>query len=133
VRAVLDPNVLISALLSRGGRPAQIVSRWLAGDFELVVSAALLAELRRALSYPKLRERVSKSEADEFVALLERGGLLVDDPAKPLRRCADPGDDYLVALAENANAMLVSGDQHVLELAGSLPIHAPVDFLRLLH
>ncbi len=56
MRAVLDPNVLVSALLSRSGAPAQIASRWLAGEHELVVSELLLAELDRALAYPKIQE-----------------------------------------------------------------------------
>ena len=51
MRAVLDPNILIAALLSPGGAPAQIVSRWLGGEFELVVSEALLSALERALAY----------------------------------------------------------------------------------
>jgi predicted nucleic acid-binding protein len=34
----------------------------------------------------------------------------------------DPGDDYLLALAEHRNALLVSGDPHLLALAKELPI-----------
>jgi len=55
VRAVLDPNVLISALLSPAGAPAELFTRWFAGEFELVVSPALLEELERALVYPEIR------------------------------------------------------------------------------
>ncbi len=47
MRALLDVNILISALLSRRGGPAQLLTRWLAGEFELVVSEALLSELER--------------------------------------------------------------------------------------
>jgi uncharacterized protein len=129
VRAVLDPNVLIAALLSRTGAPAQIVSRWLGGEFELVLSEKLLAELERALAYPKLRRRVAEEEAEAFVALLRRGGSLSADPVEPARRSADPGDDYLLALAEQVRAVLVSGDQHVLTLADELPIQTPRAFL----
>jgi predicted nucleic acid-binding protein len=70
VRAVLDPNILIATVLSRSGAPAQLVSRWLAGEFELVVSEALIAELERALAYPKVRRRASAEEAMAFVELL---------------------------------------------------------------
>ena len=129
MRAVLDPNVLIAALLSRSGAPAQTVSLWLAGEFELVVSEALLAELERALAYPKVRRRVSEDEADAFVDLLRRGARLASDPAAPARRSADPGDDYLVALAEAEHAVLVSGDKHLLALAGELPIQTARTFL----
>ena len=86
------------------------MSQWLAGEFELVVSEALLAELERALAYPKLRDRVSGRETGAFVELLRRGAVISPDPPSPPRRSADPGDDYLLALAESQRAVLVSGD-----------------------
>lgn len=129
MRAVLDPNVLIASLLSRSGAPAQIVSRWLAGEFELVVSEALLVELGRALAYAKIGERIPEDEASAFVELLRGAVRLAPDPEAPARRSADPGDDYLLALAEVERAVLVSGDQHLLALAGALPIFTPRAFL----
>jgi len=47
VRAVFDPNVLVSALLAPTGAPAELILRWLAGDFELVVSEQLLVLLQQ--------------------------------------------------------------------------------------
>lgn len=129
MRAVLDPNILIAALLSKRGAPAQLVSRWLAGEFELVVSEALLAELERALAYPKLRARVNADQVTEFVALLRHGAILAPDPTQPPRRSADPGDDYLLALAESERSVLVSGDQHVLALGDDLPVQTARVFL----
>lgn len=128
MRAVLDPNVLISALLSPRGTPAQIVLAWLDGAFELVVSVKLLDELRRALSYEKLRSRISADEADELVELLRQSAEMHDDPDTPAPvRSPDPGDDHLIALARAANAVLVSGDKHVLGLGG-LPVYSPAEF-----
>jgi len=132
VRAVLDPNILISALLSRRGAPAQIVARWLGGDFELVVSELLLAELERALAYPKLRARITEQDATEYVVLLRNAAVVAADRAEPPRRSLDAGDDYLLALAEAERALLISGDQHLLALAGGLPIHTPREFLGVL-
>jgi putative PIN family toxin of toxin-antitoxin system len=129
VRAVLDPNILIAALLSPSGAPAQIVARWLAGEFELVVSETLLGELERALAYRKLRTRVTAREAAEFVSLLRNGAILAPDPPTPAHHSADPGDDYLLALAENERAVLVSGDQHLLALADTLPVQTARAFL----
>jgi putative PIN family toxin of toxin-antitoxin system len=129
VRAVLDANILVSALLSRTGVPAQILARWLAGEFELVVSELLLAELERALAYPRLDARLEAGEAAAFVTLLREQALLVADPSAPAARSGDPNDDYLVALAEAARALLVSGDDHLLALATELPIRTARDFL----
>ena len=132
MRAVLDPNVLVSALLSRAGAPAELVRRWLAGEFELVVSEALLAELGRTLAYSKVRERVDEADAARFVALLRHAAVLAVDPPDPVPRSADPGDDYLLALAEQQRTVIVSGDGHLLELAERFPVHSPRAFLELL-
>ena len=129
MRAVLDPNVLIAALLSSGGAPARILQAWLAGEFELVVSETLLAELERALGYPKLRRRVGVGDAAEFVTLLRHGAILAHDSASISEVSTDPGDDYLVALAEQERAILVSGDQHLLALVERFPIQSPRLFL----
>jgi uncharacterized protein len=133
LRAVLDPNVIISALLAPTGTPAAIVRAWSTGAFELVASPLLLAELERALAYPKLRPRIRESEATAIVEWLGRSATFVQDPDQPApRSSADPGDDYLIALAAHEHAVLVSGDGHLLELASELPIYAPADFLALL-
>ena len=132
MRAVLDPNILISALLSPSGAPAHVVARWLGGEFELVVSELLLAELERALAYPKLRGRIATADAAEFLALLRQGAAHASDRPDPPRRSLDPGDDYLVALAESERALLVSGDQHLLGLADEFPIRSPRAFLEAL-
>jgi hypothetical protein len=133
VRAVLDPNVVISALLSPAGRPAQLLRAWQDGAFELVVSPLLLAELGRALAYPKLRRLVPADEAAEVVDWLARTATLMDDPSDPPPvRSADPGDDYLLVLAASCQAMLVSGDEHLLALADRAPVQSPASFLPLL-
>jgi len=45
LRAVLDPNVIISAALSPNGSPAAVLVAWLDGQFELVASQKLIEEL----------------------------------------------------------------------------------------
>lgn len=128
MRAVLDANVLISALVSPGGVPSQLMQRWLRGEFELVASPHLLSEVERVLAYPKFRTRVDGLQTDEFIDLLRRTAQFVADPAVT-PRSVDPADDYLISLAEASRAFLVSGDKHVLALAGSFPIETPSVFL----
>lgn len=133
MRAVLDPNVLISAILSPNGSPARTIRAGLQGEFEPVVSPLLLAELARALGYPKLRARIEPDEADRFVRWLAATASMAADPADPPSiPSPDPGDDYLIALAESERAALVSGDGHLLELGERLPVFSPARFLRVL-
>jgi hypothetical protein len=97
VRAVLDPNVIISALLSPDGAPARAVRVSMHGEFELVVSPLLLEELGRALSYPKLRKRIEPEEAGRVVDCLGTAAAMATDPvdapsirsSRPPRRLPD--------------------------------------------
>jgi putative PIN family toxin of toxin-antitoxin system len=129
VRAVLDPNVLISALIAPAGTPATLVASWLSGRFELVVSERLLGELERALTYPKLRRRVDAGRAASFLALLRHSVVVRPDRPEPPRRAPDADDDYLLALAEESRAILVSGDRLLIGLADRFPVRTPRDFL----
>jgi putative PIN family toxin of toxin-antitoxin system len=129
LRVVLDVNVLISALLSRAGAPGRLIALWLEGAFELVVSEELLAELGRALAYPKLREHISREDASDFIALLRATASMLAGAERPDPISRDPGDDYLLALAKASASVLVSGDRDLLLLAPELPIQEPGAFL----
>lgn len=129
MRAVLDPNVLVSSLVSPRGTPGAILRRWSEGAFELVVSEALLEELEMALRYPKLRKRVTRDEGLAFVAVLRSTARVEVDPETAPQRSRDPADDYLLALAEQAHAVVVSGDRDLLDLSPELPVLSPRLFL----
>jgi hypothetical protein len=130
MRAVLDPNVIISGLLSPTGTAARVLRAWERGEFELVVSAALLEELERALAYPKLCRRIPEEDARAVLHWLAESATSASDPKdSPTVTSADPGDDYLIALAESRRAILVSGDKHLLDLADEIPVFPPALFL----
>jgi putative PIN family toxin of toxin-antitoxin system len=134
VRAVVDVNVLISAVLSARCPSAEILRSSRDGGFELIVSEMLIAELVRAVAYPKLRKRIPAEAAAAYVSWIRGHGTLAEDPAHPpLLRSPDPEDDYLLALAISRRAFLVTGDQHLLGLRDDLPILAPAEFLLELH
>ncbi len=127
--AVLDVNVLIASLLAPDGASAQLMLRWLGGDFELIISDKVLAELRRALSYPKVLKHVPATEAVAFVDQLEAVATRMPDPAETPGRSRDAGDDYLLALASSSSAVVVTGDRDLLELSDEFPIYSPAAFI----
>jgi putative PIN family toxin of toxin-antitoxin system len=130
VRAVVDVNVLISATLSARGPSAEVIRSWRDGGFELVVSPLLIAELTRALAYPKIRKRIPVEKAAGFISWVRDHGTIAEDPRDPPSvRSPDPDDDYLIALAISARSYLVTGDQHLLGLEEDLPILTPAEFL----
>lgn len=117
MRAVLDPGVLISAVVSPGGTCAEIIALLEVGRFELVMSPRLVAELRNTLQRERFRRWASEEGVDEFVAAVVLEAREFSDPDKVEPTTRDPKDDYLIALAQAANAdVLVSGDLDLLDL-----------------
>lgn len=116
-RVVLDPNVLVSGLISAHGAPASLVDFIDAGIAVPVVCPSLLDELRRVLNRPRFRRYVSPDQAIRFLAAFTRSSEHHDDPAATPSVSRDPEDDYLVALARTAQAdALVSGDKDLTHL-----------------
>ena len=116
---VLDTNVIISALLSPKGAPAEIISRWEAGVFDVVTSPPLLDELRRALEYGRVKRYLK--QPDKMVAALVRRLETAAMVVAPL--CSidvveqDPADNRVLECARAGSASyIVTGDAHLLEL-----------------
>ncbi len=130
IRAVLDTNVYVAALLSDKGSPARLVRALSEGLFDAVVCPRLLGELTSVLGRPKIATRLPAGVAPDFVEWLERVAVHEPDPLRVARVSADPGDDYLLALAASSGAqIIVSGDSHLLELRGHEPrVLAPATF-----
>lgn len=133
MRCVLDTNILVSALLSRNGNPAELLRHWREGKFELIVSPELLRELERVLAYPKIARHLGRDHATSFLQALKQDATeLADAPPYEGPQSADPDDDYLIALAREAQAYLVSGDRHLLQLAPGLPVQTAAEMLHTL-
>ena len=98
MRAFLDPNVIIAALLSPGGVPAAILVAWQSGAFELVLSERLLDELRE----PPLSTVAPTETADQRWVRLQ-----VEELGKPATRSAKTS--HVLCLAYAAR-MLISND-----------------------
>lgn len=131
-RIVFDAGVLISALISPHGTPAEALDRWRDGDFDLVVSPALLDELRRVLMRPKFRRYATEEDVTVFVSALAQEAIAVEDPPSSAERITrDPNDDYLVLLARVAGAeAIVSGDPDLTMMALDPPVVTPAEFLQ---
>ena len=130
-RAVLDTNVLVSALISPSGPSARLLLELRAGAFELVVSPRLLDELLEVLRRDKFRHYVTEADVEAYVELIRSESVVHEDPAPSSTLIGtDPDDEYLIDLARSARVdALVSGDAHLLDLRAVLPVVGPAEFL----
>ena len=129
-RVVLDTNVVLSALLFQAGSLAWLRQAWRSETIRPLASRDTMAELIRALSYPKFH-----LAASERVELL--GDYLPCCETVRVARgievpeCRDPFDRPFLELAMAAKAdALVTGDKDLLALAArfAVPILAPASF-----
>jgi putative PIN family toxin of toxin-antitoxin system len=134
LRAVVDPNVLISAAVSPLGIPAVVVRAAFARRFVVIACPHLLRELADVLERPKFRRYFDLDQAKELVDDIAGVAEIVPDPELIEALTRDPTDDYLVALARSVEAdRIVSGDADLLALTASQPpILSPRHFLEAL-
>jgi len=117
LRAVLDTSVLVAAFLHLAGVNGRVLA--LAGErYELRLSTAILAEVRKVLFYPRLRRYgYSEEEVEEFLRALRKAVFLVRRWPKIQVVREDPADDRVLACALAAKAdCIVSKDEHLQKL-----------------
>jgi putative PIN family toxin of toxin-antitoxin system len=116
MRLILDPNILLSALLSSKGAPAKLLDAWERKKVTLIACPALIAELREVSGRPFFRSRLRAGAAELLAAGLRDFSIFCSDlPPGPV--APDPKDSYLLALAEGGQAeFLVTGDKELLAL-----------------
>ena len=117
MRVVLDTNILIGALITKGTPPDRLYRAWLRGEIGLVTSTAQMAEFAEVLARPRLRRFLDTDEAAAIIGNIgARAFILEDLPSVNLS--PDPKDNPILAAAIAGEAdMIVSGDKkHVLAL-----------------
>lgn len=119
MRIVVDTNLFVSALLKPGSNPDRILRAVRDGKLLLLSSPALRQEISRVLTYPKIRNRLTVSDADLENFLQLYGSVAIMTPGTLLlpSLVADPDDTiYLVCAVEGHADFIVSGDHHLTDL-----------------
>jgi len=134
LRAVLDTNVSLAALLSRNPNSPtlELIVHWRNGEFDLLYSQDTLAELEEKL----IAKRIDPELGDLFIADILGYGLRIEissaDVIPVIKE--DPDDDIILACAEVGKAThLVTYDSHFDVLSGEYRGIQIVDALSFLY
>lgn len=121
VRAVLDTNTLVSAILSPHGPPRRLLDAARAQVVELRSSPVLMAELLDVLAREKFATRLAAAGLTPLgiVGEIRRLAVMVSPAEVPRIVPGDADDDHVLACAVAGQAdLIVSGDKHLHGLGG---------------
>ncbi len=134
IRAAIDTNILLSALVFSGGRLSRFRQLWQDEEFTPLVSKPTVTELIRVLAYPKFKLTSIDREdlLADYLPYCETVQMPIELPQAP--PCRDPFDQPFLHLALVGKAdYLVTGDNDLLSLGDvfECPIVTASDFLAL--
>jgi putative PIN family toxin of toxin-antitoxin system len=114
-KAVLDTNVLVSALILKG-QLKPLVEFWQKGAIILVFTRETFLEFLQVLEYPRFSLAQDEKKAIVEIAVYPYARFV--EPTEILSGvCMDPDDDKFLTCVVSAGAdYLVSGDRNLLRL-----------------
>ena len=115
VRVVIDTSVWVSGIFWHG-TPHRVLEAWKAGDFEVVVSEAILAEIERKLAEKVVEFGAESNISAEWMNRISEEANLIE-PRERIRACRDADDNkFLEAAVAGQAAFTVSGDKDLTDM-----------------
>lgn len=114
IHTVFDTNPLVAAFINPKGYPAQLIAAWRRGEFQIIVSSAIIQEYKQILSLPHIREESGRSEAeiDEQISALAAHAVMVPGALNLRVIAKDPTDDkFFVAAIEGEADYIITKEQ----------------------
>ena len=127
-KVVLDTNILVAAGFNPESHSARLVSQIRQDKVDLVWQPATKAESRHVIN------KIPPLEWSEFEAMFEPENEhkeQLDEASDWLMQIEDPADRKFAALAQQAGAVLISNDDHLLAVRNQLPaqVLTPTEFI----
>jgi len=107
IKAVIDTNILVSALLSPSGSPAKVLDHVLNGNVVMCYDSRMIAEYQQVLLRPKFG--FDKKAVRQVIDFIVHSGISVV-PVPILDAFEDEDDKMFYEVAKTAKAYLVTGN-----------------------
>lgn len=128
MKVVLDTNVLVSGLMTRGGTCSSLLDLLSDGRLVVALNGRIMDEYRRVCAEPRLRLDVDSVR--DFLRFLDEAAEAVTAP--PLKAdLPDPDDLAFLEVASEARAVLITGNKMHFppRSVGSVRVMNPGEFL----
>lgn len=115
IRAVIDTNIWVSAILNPFGFPSRLRKSFTKGLFQPVISEPMFLELAEVLNRPRIKDKYGLTIADikELLVLIEERSESVHITGN-VKLCRDRNDDMVIETAVNGRVeYLVTRDDDI--------------------
>ena len=130
-KVVLDTNIIVSAAISADGNPAKIFELLLENKIVNYTTLEILNEVEDVLDRPFFKKHIDENYRKFMVKNLQKNSFIIDPKFFENAVEKDSKDDKFLNCALSANADVISGDKHLLELKSykNVKILAAKEFL----
>ena len=109
-KVVLDTNVIVSAFLTPGGKPAAILESVLRNELDICYNAEIISEYEEVLCRPKFVGVISQPSIQRFFDIITKIGIRIScSPSNII--LYDEKDRVFYDIAKAADAKLISGNK----------------------
>ena len=132
LKATADTNILVSAVVYRHGKPAQLLNMALDGEISLTVSQPMLDEMADVLTR---KFGASPQQVREAVAVVKATARTVTPTVELDVVKEDPSDNRVIECAVSAGSdYIVTGDKDLLRLKqyDAIRVVTPAELLEIL-
>ena len=119
MKIVVDANLFASGLIKPNSNPGKILNLIKENQVDLIVSPAIIREIKRILLYPKLQKyhRKTAEEIDAYFEDILMFAWIVEGEEIANIIKDDPSDNkYLACAYEGEADYIISGDHHLLDI-----------------
>ena len=115
-RATFDTNLFVRSLIRKDNLANRLLSLWQSGRFVLVLSQAIIAEVEKVLSRPKMRIKFNYNldEVTNLINLLNQASIV--EITSTFELCRDASDNKFIDCAVSGRVQfLVSYDNDLID------------------
>ena len=127
MRLVLDTNIIVSAFITPGGKPSQILQLVLGRTAELCYNSAILGEYESVMLRPKFSNKIDIGIIRKFINLLRNIGFSFD-PMPGKSKLSDESDRIFYDTAKGSDSILITGN--IKHYPKESFIMMPTDFMK---
>ncbi|MFH1316565.1 MAG: putative toxin-antitoxin system toxin component, PIN family [Candidatus Woesearchaeota archaeon] len=115
-KVVIDTNIVISAMISKEGKPARILQLLFEKKIINFITKEILEEINGVLRRPLFRKYIDENYKQVMLENFVINSILVDSKYNEKIIDEDESDNMFINCALTVGADIISGDNHLLKL-----------------